>query len=108
VAAATAHASLQRLNLSNNRTNRDGESRAAAGAALGALVAANAPALRSLNVCGCLLGDDGLRPLFQALPANTHLHELNCRDNSFTQKFGVSEMQQAVSAHASLRKVGLA
>jgi hypothetical protein len=69
--ALTGHASLHSLDISHNRVGRD-----QAGAVIAALVAANAPALHELNVSVCYLGEEGLRPLFDALPANTHLRTL--------------------------------
>ena len=54
------------------------EDRAAAGHALGALLRANLPNLRSLHLEGCLLEDDGMEPLLDGLEANTHLRQLAC------------------------------
>ncbi len=80
---------------------------AAAGAALGALVAANAPALTELDVSWCHLGDDGLRPLFEALPQNTHLRMLKCEGNGSSREFGRDVALPAVRANASLRQLEL-
>jgi hypothetical protein len=78
--ALTGHASVQTLSLKGNRV-ADAD-RAAVGAALGALVAADAPALTNLDVSRCGLGDDGMRALIEALPHNTHLQELNFLHNN--------------------------
>jgi hypothetical protein len=99
--ALTGHASLRVLCLQHNGV--DAASRAAVGAALGALVAANAPALTKLDVSQCGLGDDGLRPLFQALPANTHLLALSCFGNGITEAFARDVLLPAVRANTSLR-----
>jgi len=80
VLALVAHASLRKLEcisyfmeLPEAEDEYDG---ALTGAALGALVAADAPALEELSVASMLLGDAGLGPLCAALPRNTHLREL--------------------------------
>jgi hypothetical protein len=74
-----------------------------AGAALSALVAANAPALEELNVTGWHLSDAGLRPLVQALPRNTHLRVLWCRANYMSEAFARDEVLPALRANTSLR-----
>jgi hypothetical protein len=98
--ALTAHPSLRTLSLSGNTVQE--ADRAAAGTALGALLAANAPALTELNVSLCNLGDAGMAPLLQALPANTHLRTLNC-SHSITEAFAAAALLPAVRANASLR-----
>jgi hypothetical protein len=104
--ALTGHASVQTLRLQSLRT--DGPQtlsphRADVGAALGALVAANAPALTELDVSYFALGDQGLRPLFEALPANTHLRELDCDDNGLSEALARDVLLPAVRANAGLR-----
>jgi hypothetical protein len=100
--ALTGHASLRMLSLRGNVVAAP--HRAAAGASLGALVAANAPALAQLDVWWCDLGDDGLRPLFEALPHNAHLRELDCSYNSgMSEAFARDALLPAVRANASLR-----
>jgi hypothetical protein len=99
--ALTGHGSFHTLRVAGNRMTAVTE--AAAGAALGALVAANTPALTLLDVSWCSLGDDGLRALFQALPANTHLRTLYCSKNDISDAFAASVLLPAVRANASLR-----
>lgn len=99
----TAHPSLRSLNLTQNRMVE--ADRAAVGAALGALVAANAPALTVLEVFVCNLHDEGLRPLFEALPHNTHLRVLNCSYNIMSDVFARDLLMPAVRANTSLRKL---
>jgi hypothetical protein len=101
--ALTGHARLCMLDLSENGINA--ADRAAAGAALGALVAANAPALTELRLADCDLGDAGLRPLFDALPANTHLQTLHCHGNDVTDAFVCDALLPAVRANGSLRQL---
>jgi hypothetical protein len=99
--ALTGHASLGVLCLRWNHPATAHQ--AAAGVLLGALVAANAPALTQLDVFGCHLGDDGLRALFEALPANTHLRTLYCSGNDNSEAFVVEVLLPAVRANVSLR-----
>jgi hypothetical protein len=99
--ALVGHASVRTLKLGWNVL----EHAPAVGAALGALVAANAPALTELEASRSDLGDAGLRPLFQALPHNTHLRALNVLDNDMTEAFARDELLPAVRANASLRKL---
>jgi hypothetical protein len=102
--ALHGHASLRVLNLRDNYVAAADQ--AAVGAALGALVAAssaNAPALTELDVTGCNLGDDGLRPLFEALPHNTHLRTLKCKFNGMGAAFACDVLLPAMRANTSLR-----
>lgn len=80
------------------------EHRPAAGAALAALVAANAQALTSLNLSNCGLGDEGLRPLVGALAGNTALRSLDIRANDVTRALAVP-LLAAVRANTSLRSL---
>jgi hypothetical protein len=100
--ALTGHARLRVLSLRNNRAVHDAH-QAAVGAALGALLAANAPALTELDVSLCNLREDSLRALFEALPHNTHLRELNCSYNFMSDAFGRDVLLPAVRANTSLR-----
>jgi hypothetical protein len=99
--ALTGHASLRTLVLSHNLINDANP--AAVSAALGALVAANAPALQEVKLHNCGLSDSELRPLFDALPGNTHLRTLNCNVNKLTNAFACNALLPAVRANGSLR-----
>jgi hypothetical protein len=99
--ALTGHAGLQTLRLRCNLVAA--ADRAAVGAALGALVAANAPALTQLDVSDCALGDDGMRALFEALPANTHMRTLCCHSNNATEACVRDVLLPLVRANTSLR-----
>jgi hypothetical protein len=101
--ALTGHASLRTLDLSHNWQYATHPT--VTGAALGALVGANAPALTELDVSGCGLGDEGLRPLFDALPANTHLTKLDCSGKAPTNAFACNTLLPAVRANGSLRQL---
>jgi hypothetical protein len=79
--ALTGHSSLSTLDLSQNNGLE------VQGAALGALVAANAPALTELDVSDSDLNDAALRPLFEALPASTHLRTLNVAGIDMSEAF---------------------
>jgi hypothetical protein len=95
-----AHPSLRGLDLSANEVAP--EHAASAGTALFALVAANAPALGELELSDCNLGDAGLRPLFEALPRNTHLRALRCAGNDMSEAFARDVLLPAVHANMSL------
>jgi hypothetical protein len=103
--ALTAHPSLQKLDFTRNNSEDDlaPAAMAAAGAALGALVAANAPALRELNLDGCDLTNAGLGPLVDSLPANTHLRVLKCGRNELSEAFMRDRLLPAVRANAWLQ-----
>ncbi len=103
--ALTAHPSAQKLVLFDNVVRA--ADRARAGASLGALVAANAPALQLLDVSDCALGDEGLGPLVDALAANTHLQTLVIGDNTMSDAFALERLQPALLANTSLRTLTL-
>jgi hypothetical protein len=107
--AATSHPSLQKLDLSDLDCTAGGDdssaAAAAAFAALGALVAANAPALQELRVNGCNLSEPGMHALLAALPGNTHLRLLDCADNNTEADFADDVLLPAVQANTSLRRL---
>jgi hypothetical protein len=103
VGVLTGHVSVQTLSLTCNHV-ADADC-AAAGALVGALVAADAPALTQLDVSWCNLGDDGLLALFEALPRNTHLRTLNCSQNGMSEPFLRDVLLPAVRANTSLRQL---
>jgi hypothetical protein len=77
---------------------------AAVGQLLGALVAADAPALRELDVANGFLGETVLGPLCAALPHNTHLLTLDCSGNeTMDVAFARDVLLPAVRANTSLR-----
>ncbi len=100
--ALTGHASLRKLGIVSDWRLSE-EDRLHAGMLLGALVATDAPALTALDVTASGLCDAGLHPLFEALPANSHLRELNFSDIPITDAFGRDVLLPAVRANASLR-----
>jgi hypothetical protein len=100
--ALTGHSSLRTLSCLNN--NVAGHA-TVSGAALGTLVAANAPALTELDVSGCRLGDAGMAPLVDALPGNTHLRKLTCDGNGAREAFARERLLPAVRANTGLRKL---
>jgi hypothetical protein len=79
---------------------------ALAGQALGALIAANAPALRELLLHVCPLGAAGLAPLFDALRRNTHLTrldvDLRSMDVDAAERFAEEVVLPAVRVNTSL------
>ena len=76
VASLVGHPTLRALDLGSNHVS--GKHRDAVCARL---FAANTPALSTLLVSGCSMGDKGLLPLFCALLGNTFLRELDCSYN---------------------------
>jgi hypothetical protein len=104
--ALTRHPSVRKLELHNNRSEEAAQ-RVAAGRMLSALVAANAPALTSLDISNCQLGDAGLAPLVDALPSNTHLRTLRCAGNDFSVAFARDRLLPAARANAVLGKFDL-
>jgi hypothetical protein len=105
--ALTAHASLRKLTCSSwfPEAHFGDASRDTIGAALGALVAANAPALQSLSLMNTRITDAGMGPLLNALPGNTHLTELDIRGNCRTQGYVRDVLLPAVRANADLRSL---
>ena len=58
-----------------------------------------------LHVSDCALGDDGLGPLVDALPHNTHLRELGCMDYDMSAAFARDRLMPALTANTSLRRL---
>jgi hypothetical protein len=100
------HPTLRVLDLSDNRADT-ADVRVVAAATLGAVVAANAPALHSLDIANCRLSDAGVEALVNALARNTHLHTLRCPDNLISEAFAHDVLLPAVQANASLRELEL-
>ncbi len=50
----------------------------------------------------CSLGDKGLRPLFDALPRNTHLRTLRCADDNMSEELAHDVLLLPVRANTSL------
>ena len=100
-AALVGHASLTSIRLGADFIR--GNDAPKAGALLAALVAANTPQLRVLDVSQNFLGDAGLRPLVSALPHNTHLRQLSCWNNTTSAAFVRKRLMPALASNASLR-----
>jgi hypothetical protein len=100
LSSLVAHPSLRELDLSGDDFAR--WHAACAGAALFALVAANTPALTELDVSWSYLSDARLRPLFDALPRNTHLRTLYCGGGLMSEAFARVVLLPAVRANTSL------
>jgi hypothetical protein len=80
------------------------EERGAFGAALAALIAADAPALQALVCFQNCLGYYGLAPIVEALALNRHLRELDLRANYMREEFARERLLPAVHANTALRK----
>jgi hypothetical protein len=103
--ALTGHARLRLLALSWNHPH-DGflDDEAEVGAALGALLLANAPALQTLDISYLpRLGGEGLGPVVEALRHNTHLTKLDCSGNRISEEFARHRLLPAVRANTGLR-----
>ncbi len=100
-AALAGHPRLRAIDLSYNSVCKNAD----ACAALAALVAANAPALQTLGIGYCGLGDQGMGPVVEALRHNTHLTKLDCGGNEMSKAFARDRLLPAVRANASLREL---
>jgi hypothetical protein len=100
--ALVAHRTLRVIDL---RGNAAPAFTALAGAALGGLLAADAPALHELDCADCWLFDAGLAPLLGALARNRHLRALRCANNRASAGFARAALLPAVAACASLRRL---
>ncbi len=98
--ALVGHASLRVLALRGKRAGW-----AELGTLLGALVAADAPALRELDVADNDLGDVGLAPSVAALPRNTHLRVLVTSENGMSERFVRERLLPAVRANTTLQRL---
>jgi hypothetical protein len=102
--AATAHCSLRQVSLCYNPV---GDEQGAAGAALSALLAADAPALLNLDLRDCGLQEAALGPLVDALPANTHLRTLYLGEVTASVAFLRDRLLPAVRANTSLTSLDI-
>jgi hypothetical protein len=101
--ALAGHPTLKRLCLLGNTTPL-----AVGAPALAALLAADAPALRVLDVTACDLGDEGAALLFDALRRNSHLRELRAAHNGITDACVRDVLLPALRANAGLARLELA
>jgi hypothetical protein len=101
--ALQGHPTLRELNLRGNEPDSLG-SAAAAGRALGALLAADGP-LERLSVVACFLGEPGLQPLCAGLERNRHLQSLEMMGNGLTQHVARHRLLPAVRACSSLHRL---
>ena len=99
--ALVGHRSLRQLYISGEHTAAEGCG--AFGAALAALIAADAPALHVFDCSDNALGDAGMAPIVEALALNRHLRELNASRNGISEAFRRERLLPAVRANTSLR-----
>jgi hypothetical protein len=100
--ALVSHRSLRELDVSYNDVTMPALQPVAV---LAALVVANVPALHTLDISYCRLGDAAMGMLVDALPQNNHLRTLKCAGNDMTEGFIRNRLLPAVQANASLRKL---
>jgi hypothetical protein len=101
--ALVGHLSLRSLTLTGDSPYDDDAP--ALGAALAALVAADAPALQELRIRWNALGDVGLAPLVAALPRNRHLRVLDVAGNNMSERFARERLLPAVRANTGLQQL---
>jgi hypothetical protein len=101
--ALVGHPSLRELYC--NEENPNAEDRRAFGAALAALISADAPALQVLVCYENSLRKAGLAPIVEALALNRHLRELDLRDNGMREAFAREQLLPAVRANTTLQKL---
>jgi hypothetical protein len=101
LAALAGHLSMREIQIIGEHVAA--EDRNAVGAALGALIAADAPALHILNWSSSNLGDAGLAPIVEALALNHHLRNLNVLDNDMSEEFAREHLLPAVQLNTALR-----
>ena len=102
LSSLVAHPTLRVLELAENLSTAFA---ADVGAALAALVEADAAALQELHVHENFYDDATLRPVFQALRRNTHLRALSCHMNLLSAAFARDVAMPAVRANSSLVKL---
>ena len=74
------------------------------GRSLGALLAANPPSLRHLDVVRCNLGEEGVAAVLDGLAANTHLRTLDCDyQNGLSAAFVRDRLVPAVAVMVARR-----
>ena len=95
--ALTGHRSLRFLYFDDNCAAM--EDRTAIGEALGMLVAAE---LFYPSLTECELGDEGLRPVFDALADRTGLYMLRCAGNGVSRELARDVVLPAVRANTAL------
>jgi hypothetical protein len=107
----TGHASLRRLTLHFNGGLPDEEDEeggaGVVGAALGALLSADAPALCHLDLSHSARGEGVLTPLAHALAANTRLRTLSLIACGASEAFARDALAPALHANAGLRSLSL-
>jgi hypothetical protein len=105
--ALAGHSSVRLLHVSFNLATAN-TCRCAAAMFLGALVAANAPALTMMRATLCDLGEEVLGPVFNALACNTHLQLLDVSDNqALTPAFWQGTLLPAMHANTTLTELHL-
>jgi hypothetical protein len=104
--ALVGHPRLRSLRLADGGQEGDAvDPPAVLGAALAALVAADAPALQELDISCNALYDAGLAPLVAALPRNRHLRVLYLYGTGMSERFARQRLLPAVRASTALQEL---
>lgn len=99
--ALVGHPSLSELVLWNEVPPAEGH--AALGAALAALVTADAPALEYMEIINVDLGGASLEPFVNALRRNRHLRKLRFSPNGLSEEFKGGELLPVIRANSGLQ-----
>jgi hypothetical protein len=98
--ALVGHTSLRELWVTHDSATT-AKDRIAFGAALAALIAADAPALHVFSCSNNSLGDAGLAPIVEALAHNRHLRELKLGFNDVSKVFARERLLPEVRANTT-------
>jgi hypothetical protein len=101
--ALVGHPSLRELHVTGEYLTDWPRNASVVGAALAALIAADAPALRVLVCSTNMLRDNGLAPIVGVLALNRHLRELDLRGNLTSGAFARERLLPAVHTNTTLR-----
>ena len=101
--ALVGHTSLRELKIVGELTGA--QHRIAFSAALAALIAADAPALRVLKLACNVFCDAGLATIVDALALNRHLRELDLYGNGISEDIARERLLPALRANKALRKL---
>jgi hypothetical protein len=106
--ALVGHPSLRELGTTGEDTTLGPHNASTVGAALAALIAADAPALLVLDCCSNFREGADLAPIVEALALNHHLLELNLSWNYMSEAFAREQLLPALRTNTTLRKLSCA
>ena len=104
ITALFGHPSIRNLSFHSNVVV-EADEQIAVGTILARLLIADSQCLHLLDLAWCALGDDGMRPIVDALRSNTHLLDFFCSHNGLTPLFARDVLSPALAVNASLRSL---